>query len=491
MLSGAALAAAVVLAGCQSQNPPPAPASSVSPTLAPRDFTVVTTEKLTTADPAAVNNDLSATIAFSLFQRLMTVQPDKALLKPDAADCLFVSAQLYQCTLRENLRFVNGHELTSSDVRFSIQRALRIDAPGTSTSLLNALDHIETPDKLTLKFYLKWADTQFGYALATPAASIVDEAVYDPDQLQALGSGPIGSGPFLMRTMDDNHIVLDRSSSYSGPSGAGLPTVVIRRVADSAAVEEAMTKQTAEVAWRGLNHAAVVRLQQQIAASAEQRTDSGWSQVPMPGRRVWRLVWNSASAHRLNVTLRNALSLSLQPDRTLDSVIPRDVEGHIKAFAVGGRPTVPKITGQRIKLTLSYSSLSPDALDLASVVRARIEAKAPISVQLVTDSGNADLTLTDALAWMNTPAAWLQEYVDHPLPGSAAKLSLLSNRARSATSDAVRDVALAEIQKQAAADATVLPISQDDGVLFLGAGVTLADPGFGPGWQLAPWALRK
>ena len=38
---------------------------------------------------------------------------------------------------------------------------------------------------MTVRFLLSRVDTQFGWALASPAASIVDEEVYDADQLQA------------------------------------------------------------------------------------------------------------------------------------------------------------------------------------------------------------------------------------------------------------------------------------------------------------------
>ena len=80
--------------------------------------------------------------------------------------------------------FQNGHSLTSSDVKFCIQRALRLDVPGSSAPLLSTLRRIETPDPLTVRFVLSRVDTQFGWALASPAASIVDEQVYNSDEVR-------------------------------------------------------------------------------------------------------------------------------------------------------------------------------------------------------------------------------------------------------------------------------------------------------------------
>ncbi len=107
--------------------------------------------------------------------------------------------------------------LDSSDVQFSIQRALRMDAAGTSIHLLSALKRIETPDARTIRFHLEWADNQFGYALAGQAASIVDEEVFNPDQPLPLLTLPIGSGP--VRRPHDRGRPGARSSGSRSTSG--------------------------------------------------------------------------------------------------------------------------------------------------------------------------------------------------------------------------------------------------------------------------------
>ena len=91
---------------------------------------------------------------------------------------------------------------------------------------------------------------------------------------------------------------------------------------------------------------------------------------------------------------------------------------------------------------------------------------------------------------MNNAGGWLQNYVDSPLPASLSKLEALDQRARTTTGVA-RTVAMTEMQQQAAVDNTVLPVSQGDGILFVGKGVTLIGQPFGSGQTLGFWGITR
>ena len=69
-------------------------------------------------------------------------------------------------------------------MKFSIERAARLNVPGSSAVSLSSFRRIQTPDQKTVRFVLSRPDTQFGWALASPAASIVDEEIYDADRVQ-------------------------------------------------------------------------------------------------------------------------------------------------------------------------------------------------------------------------------------------------------------------------------------------------------------------
>jgi peptide/nickel transport system substrate-binding protein len=488
--AGTAVLALGGFAGCTGGGAPdPSPST---PGATPRPFTVMSTDQVRVTDPAAMTDAASASFALDVFQRLMTAAPGEDVLKPDAArDCLFTTATTYTCTLKRGLTFANGHPLTASDVKFSIQRALRLDVPGSSAPLLGSLRKVETPDDVTVRFLLSRPDTQFGWALASPAGSIVDEEVYDADKVQARDDLAVGSGPFTVTEFDEHQFSLAKFAPYQGFTPAHLDALVYRSVADSASVEDAMNKGQVDVVWRGLNTAAVTRLSSQVQSSADQQTSSGFVPQVLVGKRVLQLEWSPRSAARSNRGLRQAIAVALQGDRTLDSVVPSGVPGYASSFPLGGKAT-PKVTWKnRINLTLGYDSTAPNAQDLATQIRSRLEDTGGLSVRLRPDATDVDLMLTDRKAWTATALAWLQPYLDHPLPASASAVGATENAFRASTDATTSTRLLASLQRQAASDAVVLPISQSDEILWARAGVEVSAGSYGPGWQLGSWGISR
>jgi peptide/nickel transport system substrate-binding protein len=484
---------AVGLTGCDSPAEPPAP---TTPGATPRPFTVMSTDRVTVTDPAAATDQASTMFALNVFQRLMTSAPgDGARPKPDAArDCGFIeSPTIYTCTLQKGLTFAGGDPLTSSDVKFSIERALRLDVPGSSTSLLSSLRRIDTPDDVTVRFLLSRVDTQFVWALASPAASIVDEQQYDADEVHDPDEPAVGSGPFVVTSFDEGDkggtIAFSRFPEYKGFTPAAIDGLTYRTVADSATIEDAMQKGQVDVVWRGLNTAAVTRLSQQVGASPEKTTTSGFSERVLPGARVLQLQWSPGSRARPDKALRTAIALALQGDRTSDSVLPAGIPGHAATFPLGGKAT-PKVTWKsRINLTLAYDPTAPNATDLADTVRNRLEDTGGLSVRLAPGSADADLVLVDRKAWTPTALAWLQPYVDDPLPATQTAVTATTNAFRASTDEAGSERLLGTLQRQAASDLVLLPISQSDEPVWVRAGADINAGSYGPGWQLGLFGI--
>jgi peptide/nickel transport system substrate-binding protein len=374
-------------------------------------------------------------------------------------------------------------------VKFSIERATRLNVPGSSASLLSSLRRIETPDDLTIRFQLSRVDNQFGWALASPAASIVDEEVYDADRVQDPKSPVVGSGPFEVESLAPDQLRLHLYEDYVGRTPGHMSELVYRAVADSASIEDAMTKGTVDVVWRGLNAAAITRLNEQVAASPKQQTDGGYTQLRLPGVRVLQLEWSPTSQARRSKPLRTAIALALQGDRTSASLVPSGVVGSIPVFPQGGKAS-PKVTWKkRINLSLGYDPTTPNAQDIAIQIRTRLENTGGLSVKLAPGEVGADLTLVDRKAWTATALAWLQPYLSAPLPEVADTVSTLETAFRRANLGAGADALLSALQKQSAVDLTDLPLSQSDEYLYARAGVEVAQTSFGPGWQLGLWGI--
>lgn len=486
------LAAALALSGCTASGGGPSPSPTLS-TPGVRPFTVTSTDPIEVTDPAAITDPSSALLSLNVFQRLMTAQPGESALKPDAArDCSFTARTVYTCTLNEDLAFHNGHPLTASDVKFSITRATRLDVRGSSAGLLDSLRRIETPDPKTVRFVLSRVDYQFGWALASPAASLVDEEVYDADAVRPPGEPVVGSGPFQVTSFVGPDLLLAKYLDYVGPKPARMPVVLYRVASDSAAIEDALRTRSVDVAWRGLNAAAISRYAGQAQENEKGLTADGYTVRGLTGLRVRQLLWSPESASRRNPALRRAVSVALQGDRTSDSVVPGGVLGHIAAFPVGGR-ALPQVTwSRRIQITLGYDPAAPDGRDVANQIRSRLEDTGGLSVQLRPGDRAADLLLADRKAWTATALAWLQPYLNAPLPQSASKLRTLETRFRATapTNDAAAARLLAALQRQAAVDAVVLPFTQGNEYLLAAEGVDIDETSFGPGWQLGLFGMR-
>jgi peptide/nickel transport system substrate-binding protein len=498
-LAAVAAGLLLVLPGCTPSDVDPQPGPSpTTPTAQP--LTVLSTDAIRVSDPAAITDPGSVVLSLNVFQRLMTAEPGQAVLKPDAAkDCLFTADTVYTCTLNPNLVFHNGHELTSSDVKFSVQRALRLDVAGSSAPLLSTLRRIETPDPLTVRFVLSRTDTQFGWALASPAASIVDEQVYNADEVRPNDQPIVGSGPFAVSSFDKGVLLLKRNATYVGRTPARMDTVRYSSVPSSAALEDAIKSGTADVVWRGLSAAAITRYSRQVTINENDTTDAGYRLQVQTGTRVLMLAWSPHSARRLNEDLRNAIAVALQGDRTLDSVVPGGIPDHISAFPLGGSAK-PEVTwSNNIQLTLGYDPTMPDGQDIATQIRTRLEDTGGMSVRLQAVDPTAlgdnppDLMVEDRKAWTSTGLAWLQPYVEAPLPSSAQDVAELERQYRSAgigeEAEAMR--AMASLQRKAAADLVLVPMSQSDEYVLTAPKVVVPANSFGPGWQLGLWGMTR
>lgn len=481
-----AVVLAIVLTACDS-----APEEGPSPSPGAPDVTVMTTDRFETIDPAAVADQGSTTVALNVFQRLMVGEPAADRLKPDAArDCIVDSPKVYECVLNEGITFHNGHPLTSSDVKFSIERALRLEVPGSSTSLLSSLQRIETPDDHTIRFILSRVDTQFGWALASPAASIVDEETYDPDQVRSNEEPAIGSGPYQLADYTTERIELHAHPKYVGRTTARSASVELVRAEDSAEIEEAMRAGEVDLVWRGLSLPARTRFAQQVEASPENRTEDGYIEQIMPSTRIRQLWWNPNSDHVGKANVRSAIADALQQDRVTDSVVPLGVPGHASAFEVGGEAEPDIAWKKRIRLTLGYDSTVPEAHDLASTIRSRLEETGGLSVKLMADNADADLVLHDRKAWTSTAIAWLQPYLDNPADDNAAAVAKAETSFRAANPAKAQPM-LTELQKLAAEDELILPLDQQDEQIYLAPGVEIAPTSFGSGWHLGLWGVTR
>src|SRR3954466_7599820 len=148
-------------------------------------LTIGTTDKITTIDPAGSYDNGSFAVEIQVYPFLMDTPYGTGEVKPSIAESAsFTAPTDYTVKLKSGLKFANGRDLTSSDVKFSFDRMLKINDANGPASLLANLASTDAPDPQTVVFHLKAGNDQtFPAILSTPAASIVDEQVLSPDKL--------------------------------------------------------------------------------------------------------------------------------------------------------------------------------------------------------------------------------------------------------------------------------------------------------------------
>ena len=110
----------------------------------------------------------------------------------------------YVFKLRRGVRWhpkppVNGRELTSADVKYSVERFLTVKG-NPSAYMLRAIDRVETPDAYTVRIVLKEVNAWFLEMLANPMsmAIVAREAVEKFGDLKkaesVIGTGPVDAG---------------------------------------------------------------------------------------------------------------------------------------------------------------------------------------------------------------------------------------------------------------------------------------------------------
>ncbi len=145
-----------------------------------------------------------------------TVVPDLAL-KADVSQ----DGKTYTLTLRRGVRWesrapVNGRELVAADVKYSMQRALKMSG---YASLLGRVEGIDTPDRYTVRVHLVDAFAPFLHNLAEPWNAILPHEVEDRMGDFKAAESLIGCGPFVLERYEPGvKAVFARNPSYYDPS---------------------------------------------------------------------------------------------------------------------------------------------------------------------------------------------------------------------------------------------------------------------------------
>src|SRR3954447_654149 len=132
---GAFGASALLLAGCAGGGG--GTSSTGGGDASGEPLIVGTTDKITSLDPAGSYDNGSFAVMNQIYPFLFNSKYGTADVTPDIAESgEFTSPTEYTVKLKEGLKFANGDDLTSSDVKFTFDRQIKIADPNGPASLL-------------------------------------------------------------------------------------------------------------------------------------------------------------------------------------------------------------------------------------------------------------------------------------------------------------------------------------------------------------------
>ncbi|UFQ14670.1 MULTISPECIES: ABC transporter substrate-binding protein [Streptomyces] len=315
-------------------------------------------------DPASGYDPGSWLLFNNVFQSLLSFPKGATEPQPEAAkSCGFTDteAKVFKCELRDGLKFSNGNDLTSKDVKFSFDRIRKIKDDAGPAIMFPMLDSVSAPNAKTVVFRLKYPDATFPSKIASGAGSIVDHREYDMNGLRKDGKA-IGSGPYKLDSFDKEQATFSVNSSYKGTAKVKNEGVALKFFhGDQKGLKKALLDHEIDVAYRGLAAADIADIEQDTS-EAGQAVDI----VEGSSAEVQHLVFNMKDPVAGKLGVRKAMAYLLDREALVQevyqntatplySIVPAGIGGHNTAFfdTYGARP-------QRAK---AASALRADGID--------------------------------------------------------------------------------------------------------------------------------
>ena len=223
-------------------------------------ITIGTTDKITSLDPAGSYDNGSYAAQIQVFPFLYAQDYNTSELSADiAADDGTWNSDGTQFTvkLKSGLKFANGHDLTSSDVKFSFDRVKKINDENGPSSLLANITDVKAKDDTTVVFTDSVPyDVTLKQVLSSPAGPIVDEESFSDSKLtdaNTIVKDNAFAGPYKLTSFKLNEaLAYAKNDSYKGLTPAKNDAVQVKYYADASNLKMAVQQGQIDVAYRSL-----------------------------------------------------------------------------------------------------------------------------------------------------------------------------------------------------------------------------------------------
>lgn len=164
-------------------------------------------------DPHKVPAASSIQIYQHIYNSLVEMNSEGEIVPELATSWTIKDDVVYMFKIRKGVKFHNGREMTSDDVKYSFERILNPETASIAYSYFNKIKEIKAPDPYTIIFVLSEPYADFITNLAHVWASIVPKEVIEKNG--NLMQVAIGTGPYkLAKWVPDNYTLLVKSPDY-------------------------------------------------------------------------------------------------------------------------------------------------------------------------------------------------------------------------------------------------------------------------------------
>jgi len=270
-------------------------------------------------DPAS-DNSVTVNDKALIVETLVGANQDFTLKPLLATSWKQLDDNTWEIHLREGVTFHDGSKMTADDVKFSIERANKLDA--TVKSLLK-LDSVEVVDPNTIRIRTKSPNSILPAILHYASTAIISpKSVDDTGDIKTL----IGTGPFKLESLDSKTHVLTVSKNENWWGGeVKLNKIILKPITDpntrALALESGDVDFTADVPY-----------------SETDRIDGldGINVEKYSNPRIYKININLKRAPLDDVRVRQAISYSIDRD-----LIAKNVLFNVGSPAIG--PFMPSM----------------------------------------------------------------------------------------------------------------------------------------------------
>ena len=212
------------LSACSSQETTP---NDTADPIVKTELTMGYTTEPEGLDPHRTAAASTFTVTNNIYDTLVGVTSDWSITPRLAKEWVISEDGMsITFTLRDDVYFHNGRQMTAKDVEFSFNRLKDAESP-KARDYANIVK-IEVLDDYNIKFTTETLDVELLKSFAYPWAAVVPE-----EAAETLKTNPVGTGAFTLKEwVPQQQIILERNDNYYGDK-AKLETVKLVLIPDA------------------------------------------------------------------------------------------------------------------------------------------------------------------------------------------------------------------------------------------------------------------